>query len=179
MNKKEPIKPKSVKKTKSTEALDKLTNIRELLFGEQVDELKSVIESHNQSLSQRIHELECSVKKSNKQFEKNIQKNFDELKDIIENNRLEHISQESILDETIVSVNKTLQKFQQQTESDIAEVQSDLNDSSKSLYSTLEKEIKILSQKIDQSAQELRENKADRKTLASLLESMAVNLNQN
>lgn len=179
MNKKEPTKPKSVKKTKSAESLDQLTSIRELLFGEQVDELKVIIESHNQSLGQRIHELECSVKKSNKQFEKTIQKNFDELKGIIENNRLEHISQESILDETIISVNNTLQKYQQQTESDIAGVQSELNDSSKSLYNTLENEIKMLSQKIEQSAKELRENKADRKTLASLLESMAVNLNQN
>ncbi|TQV89353.1 hypothetical protein [Aliikangiella coralliicola] len=157
---------------------EKLLAIRDLLFGEQVAQLESSINDQHKQLSRRLDNLESLVKKKTEQINKKIQATADQINDLMENNRLEHVSQESILEEKLSALTKSLNEFQQLTENGFGDAQSELNSASKAIYRSIDKEVKKLSDKIDKKSKELSNNKADRKTLATMLESMAVNLNQ-
>lgn len=171
---------KTTVKTKATsnDSAEKLLAIRDLLFGEQVSQLESTINSHNKSITTRIDKLEKLITKTQQQFKDNINKAVEKINDTIDSHHSEHESQESILEDKLMALGKSLEQYQNQTEGDFNEAQNELSNAAKEIYNSLESEVKQLSDRIDKTSRELSSNKADRKTLASLLEGMASNLNK-
>jgi len=157
---------------------EQLSAIRDLLFGAQVSQIETTISDHHKHFSDRLNNLESLIKKTSDQIEKHIQKAVTDINKSMESHHLEHVSQEGILEEKLESIGKSLNDFQEQTENEFGEAHTELDNAAKEIYNSLEKEVKLLSKKIDKTSKDLSSNKADRKTLATLLESMASNLNQ-
>lgn len=157
---------------------EQLLAIRDLLFGEQVATIQASIESLNAETNKRFTQLESQLAKTSEKFNQSLKNTTSDIKELIENHHLEHVSQESIIEENLGALSSAFDQFQSQTENDFSDAQKELNGASKALYKSLEKEVKALNKKIEKASEELSTNKADRKTLASMLENMASNLTQ-
>jgi len=176
---------KSVKTAESTDNItnsvkpaEQLTAIRDLLFGEQVSALEQAIQNQSNSLNQRLDNLEALIAKNSAEFSRQLSEASKAIKSDLENNRLEHVSQEGILEEKLEVLNGQFENFQQATEKDFTESHNALTKSSKELTKSINTEVDKLAKQIEKASSELSTNKADRKTLASLLESMASNLTE-
>lgn len=175
-----PIKEtKSSDQAKPVDGAEQLVAIRALLFGEQVSKLEQSIQQHQDMLNERMDKLEALINKNNSEINKSIAKTKQTFADNLEENKLEHVSQEAILEESIAALDKSFGEFQQTTEQDFTETLNNLGRTANEINKSLEHEVKQLTKKIEDTSMELGENKTDRKTLASLLESMANNLNHN
>ncbi len=159
------------------ETPDKLASIRQLLFGEEVERLENSMTQQQKLFTERLSGLEALIKTTSAQIEKQIQSAVSELNRAVDNHHNEHIQQEGKLEQKIIDFSSRLKEFQSHTKHDLTEAHNELDLTAKQIYQSLEKEIKRLSIKIEKTSQELSSNKADRKTLATLLESMASNLN--
>ncbi len=157
---------------------DKLTSIRQLLFGEEIARLDATIADHYKLFSEKFISLETLIKTSNDKIEKNIQSAMSELNQSISVNNNKHLQQEDKLEQKLIDFSSRFKEFKTHTEHDLSEAHSELETSATKIYKSLEKEVRLLSKKIEQTSQELSANKTDRKTLATLLETMAVNLIQ-
>ncbi|MBV1909034.1 MAG: hypothetical protein KUG78_06900 [Kangiellaceae bacterium] len=179
---------KSTKATDSTrtkitnknleQSSNQLSSIRELLFGDQVAVLEKTIEQHNQTINKRLDSLEAMMKKNALDFSSQLAEAQEKIVHDLEENRLEHVSQEGILEEKLKSIENQLSEHQQQTEKEFTHSHNSLVQTAKELEQSLIEEVRRLNGKIEASSAELSTNKADRKTLASLLESMASNLTE-
>ncbi len=160
------------------ETPDKLTAIRELLYGEEVARLEAVIAEEHKTFDMRLSSLESLIKTTSQNIEREIKSAVSTLNNALDKSHVEHVRHEDELEQKLVDFNERLQKFQSHTKHDLSEAHNELEQVAKEIYKSLEKEVKVLTNKIDKTSQELGSNKADRKTLASLLESMATNLTQ-
>jgi uncharacterized protein YdhG (YjbR/CyaY superfamily) len=157
---------------------EQLFEIRDLLFGEQVSSIQQTIAQQNQATNNRLDELEKLIQKNHADTSKQISLLSQKLADDLESNRLEHVSQEGILEEKLESLNGQLDNYQQQTEKEFKSTQQQISQSNAELNQSLKVEVDKLEKQIIKVSSELGTNKADRKTLASLLESMATNLTE-
>lgn len=169
----EPIEAKA-----SNQSIEKLSAIRDLLFGEQVSELEKSSKEQHQALNKRLDNLEDLIAKSSAEFSKQLTGISKKFTDDLENNRLEHVSQESILEDKFSSIESQLSDYQQQSDKEFSQSHQSMLNMAKELEQSLADEVKRLNKKIEVASSELSANKADRKTLASLLESMASNLTE-
>jgi len=168
-----------VKDNKSGGSGEQLEQIRALLFGEQLYKLEQNIQLQQDNLSERLDNLEALINKNTGDLDKKVSDLQQGLLENLEANRLEHVSQEAILEESITRLDKRLDDFQQATEQDFSETLNSLNNTAKDINQSLQKEVQELTQKLEKASMELGANKTDRKTLAALLESMASNLTEN
>lgn len=175
-----PAKAKSSKKSNNTDASnqEKLFAIRDLLFGEQVAQLEAAIAELNKTAEKRFNQLEKNLEKTSEKFNQSLEKAVSNLTEALDKNHIEHSSQEAIIEDNLGSLSKAFDQFQEQTEDNFDDAEKALNAASKSIYKSLEKEVKSLNSKIEKASEELSTNKADRKTLATMLENMATNLTQ-
>ena len=157
---------------------EKLLAIRDLLFGEQVNSLKENITSLNTSLNEKIKQLEKVLELKTASIEAQIQKAVKDITVIIDKSHNEHSEHEAEIQEQLNSLEESLKEFRSQTEDELGETHQDLDKTAKEIYQSLKEEVNLLTQKIERTSKELSSNKADRKTLANLLESMASNLNK-
>lgn len=175
-----PTKSKTSKKNSPLESNqeDKLFAIRDLLFGEQVSQLEAAITNLNAEMEKRFNTLEKNLDKASSQFNAALDTAVADLNESLDKNHLEHVSQEAIIEDNLGSLSKAFNQFQEQTGDNLDNAEKALKEASKTIYRSLEKEVKSLNKKIEKASKELSSNKADRKTLASMLETMATNLNQ-
>lgn len=153
-----------------------LTEIRQLLFGEQVESLKQTIQQHHQDTKARLDALEGLINKLAADTANNIDQLSTKIAEDIESNRLEHVSQEAVLEDKLEGLGGNLDSYQQNTEKEFKQTHELISHQHTEMSKTLQTEAEKLSTQIETVAQELTTNKADRKTLANLLESMATNL---
>ncbi|WP_196140243.1 hypothetical protein [Aliikangiella sp. G2MR2-5] len=156
---------------------EKLSSIRNLLFGEEVERLDAKIKEHYDFFNDRLNSLEKLIKSTSQKIEKEIRSATKEINQSLNVHNSEHLAQEDKLEQKIIDFNSRFKEFKNHTQKDLKETHHELDEVAKQIYNSLEKEVKKLTKKIDQTSKELSSNKADRKTLACLLESMANNLN--
>ncbi len=162
----------------SSDSSEKLASIKTLLFGEEVAQLEQALEKQRQYMDAQVTHLEELVKSTGQQLESQIKSSVDKIQKTLDSIHSEHTRQETLLDKKLLDVGKQLSEFQSLTQSGLKDAHQELDHISKEIYASLNKEVNQLSLKIDNTSKELGSNKADRKTLAMLLESMATNLNQ-
>ncbi len=165
-------------KEKSSKADEQLAAIRNLLFGEQLSRLEQTIQQQNEMLNKRLDSLETLISNKSEEFDKKLVATNHDFAEHLESNHLEHISQESILDKKLATLDKNLGEFQSSTEKDFNQAQDTLTHTAKKINISLNREVKRLTEKIESTSKELSAKKADRNTIANLLESMASNLSQ-
>jgi len=160
------------------EPVDKLASIRDLLFGEEVSRIESLIAQHHQQFSERLERIESVIKSTEQQIEKHLSEAVVQLKQSLNSLDKEHTKQEDKLISKLDDVNSRFKSFQSNTLQDFSLAHNELDQATKEIYQSLAKEIKQVNSKIEAASKELGSNKADRQTIAHLLESMANNLIQ-
>ncbi len=169
----------SIKPAKEpNDSSEKLQSIRHLLFGDEVTRLESLLEQQRNHFDNQLAKLEKMINISSEQLDSRITQMVSEVKSNLQGFHTEHEQHEEELEQKLGEVGKRLDDFKTHTQSDLMETHRELDKATKKLYQSLDMEVKKLRLEIDNTSKELSNNKADRKTLASLLESMATNLNQ-
>ena len=158
------------------QAADELSQLKEILFGQT-----------NRDLRSDLSALETRVNDNFSKLNQQLDQKFTEIRKLID-------AQISELSTQLVSANNNHNNVQEQLQSTTDKLQSELeiaetsakNDNNaleahvvkelESLDSLFSKRHQELIEKLQQVTSELSENKTDRKTLASLLSTMATNL---
>ncbi len=169
---------KNESKTPSPNPKSQLLEIRELLFGEQVSSLQQTIQQHNEETKARLDALESMINQYSADTAKKIDQLSAKIAEDIESNRLEHVSQEAVLEDKLEGLGGNLDNYQQTTEKEFKQTHELISKQHAEMSKALQGETEKLSTQIETVAEELTTNKADRKTLANLLESMATNLTE-
>ncbi len=169
---------KSESKNQLQSPKSQLTEIRDLLFGEQVSALQQLIHQHNDETKARLDALEGLINQYSDDTAKKIDQLSAKIAEDIESNRLEHVSQEAVLEDKLEGLGGNLDSYQQTTEKEFKQTHDLISKQHSEMSETLHREAEKLSTQIETVAEELTNNKADRKTLANLLESMATNLTE-
>ena len=159
-------------------SIEQLSAIRDLLFGEQVKVLEKSLKDQNDALNKRLDNLEALIAKTSSEFTKKLTETSEQITSNLENNRLEHVSQEEILEEKLEVFNGHFGDFQQNTEKEFTQAHNALVETSKEITKSINTEVDKLTNQIETASAELSATKADRKTIANLLESMATNLTE-
>ncbi len=155
-----------------------LSEIRNLLFGEQVSSLQATIKKLNDDTNARLNDLEKLINKNNTESNKQLEKLSQQIAEDLETNRLEHVSQEGILEEKLEGLSGQLDNYQQEAEKEFKQTHDLIAKNTSDMNKSLKAEVEKLPKQIEKVSSELGTNKADRKTLATLLESMATNLTE-
>jgi len=178
---------KTVKKAlvKSDSVTDKvgleaqqLGDIRQLLFGQQMQEIQSSIELLGQNLTKEIDNLSIKMEKELGDFQHEVDEN---LKKIVENQQsdsFEHENREQSIETSIEEINKSFSDYQKSDKKNQQETEKLLRAEIEKLNKELESKHLETMDKIEQTANELKDNKADKNALASMLSNMAVNLQE-
>lgn len=162
----------------TSDANEQLSAIRDLLFGEQLLRLEQDIQQQNAMLNERLDNLESLITKTSEEFNKKLSATNHDMAENLESHHLEHISQESVLEDKLTTLDKNFDEFQHETEKGFNQTHDTLTNTAKEIHTSLKQEVKRLTDKIETAAEELSAKKADRKAIANLLESMASNLTQ-
>ncbi|WP_144394268.1 hypothetical protein [Pleionea sediminis] len=161
-----------------SDPVEQLSSIRKLLFGEDVARLELALEQQRKYMDTQLKKMEDLIKSTGSQLESQIKSAVSDIQGSLDSIHTEHSQKETRLERKLQDVGKRLTEFKSNTKTDLSEAHKELDQISKKIYKSLDKEVKQLTLKIDNTSKELSSNKADRKTLATLLESMATNLNQ-
>ncbi len=157
---------------------EQLFAIRNLLFGEQVKQLENQIHEQDIKFTERLDRIEALMIKNHEAVNEEINAASQRIANDIESNRVEHVSQESILEDKLSSLTDRLSAFQELTDNNLEDARHALNHTADEINKSLQREVEQLTLKLNAASTELSTNKADRKTLANLLESMASNLTE-
>ncbi len=157
---------------------DQLFAIRNLLFGEQVKQLESKIHEQDIKFNEKLDRIEALILKNHEDVSREINAASQRMANDLESNRIEHVSQESILEDTLSNLSDRLSAHQEHTDNNFKDALNTLNRTADEINHSLQREVEQLTLKLNAASTELSTNKADRKTLANLLESMASNLTE-
>lgn len=152
-----------------------LAEIRDLLFGEQMRFMQAGVTALQRDMLERLDELSQRISQNLEQARHEVNARLDALGQHVEqlNQR-----QENRLAADIDDVNVRLQSIQSASEQADQTLEQQLQDMAATLNEHISNRARELMEQLTQTRLELRDSKADRKTLASLLDRMASELNQ-
>jgi len=153
-----------------------LYKIRELLFGEQLRDIETAIKSLGDKLSISLHVVNGNLQSEIKQLNHDLEHKITQLnhQQIDINNQ--HNSTEKLIEDSLSALSSEFHTYQQSDDEHQKSTETHLIDMVEKLSQELNKKHIEAMEKLNVSANELKNNKADRKTLADLLSTMASNL---
>jgi DNA anti-recombination protein RmuC len=152
-----------------------LAEIRDLLFGEQMRTIQNVVNDLQSDLLGRIEALTLRLAQNIEQTRRDFSVRLDELAQHVD---LLNRNQESRLASDIDEVAERIQQLQQASDTGDQKLEQQLEDMATTLNQSISSRAQELQERLTQTQLELRNSKADRKTLAGLLDRMATELNQ-
>lgn len=168
--------PSDVSDTTSASVAERqLAEIRDLLFGEQIRFLQAGISVMQRDLTERIDAVSEKLSRSIEQTRQDFNGRLDELGRHVETL---NSAQQNYLATEIDDVSSQLQALQKSTEQGDQTLERQLQDMATALHQDISTRTREMMERLTQTQLELRDSKADRKTLASLLDRMASELNQ-
>ena len=163
---------------KLTDDAQQLSDIRQLLFGDQTDELKSSIEQLGQDLSKELQKLSAKMENDLNDFQHEVENNLNNIVDSQKGDSSEHESKEQYIEDSIKELNKSFSNYQKSDKKNQLSTEKSLRDEIESLHRELEQKHKDALRKVEKASTELKDSKADKNTLATMLSSMATNLQE-
>lgn len=152
-----------------------LSEIRDLLFGEQMRGIHNNVKLLQRDMQDRMEALASRMTQNLEQARKDFTARLDELGQHVEQlNR----QQDSRLAAAHDELDSAIASLRQDAERSDQTLEQQLVDMSATLHELISTRVQELSQQLTQTQLELRYSKADRKILASLLDRMATELNQ-
>lgn len=156
-----------------------LFEIRDLLFGEQQRLIELRIQNLEKNMQRKLQEMNDVFSNALNTLRQDSHAKLEELASHVEDLSKKHTENEHNLGADI----SDLQHHLNETRSELMQADSDLdthlNNEANRLMNELTKKYDELMANLNNTSEELKNNKADRKTLATLLASVANNLNEN
>jgi DNA repair exonuclease SbcCD ATPase subunit len=171
----ESIKPSSESLTNDAQ---QLSEIRQLLFGDQTKELKNSIDQLSQNLSNELNQLSERMEADLSDFQHEVNCSLKKIVDSQQADFNEHEDKENTIQKSILELSKNFIDYQESDKKEQLSIENALREEISKLQKELEKKHHEAIQKLEQSANELKDTKADKNTLATMLSSMATNLQE-
>ena len=159
-----------------------LDKVRDILFGNQVRDQEKRFTRLEERLVKECTNLRDETRERLESLEMYIQKEVESLTERLKTEQAERDTVVQEVAQELKDITKSLEKKLAQLEEQSTQSQRDLRqqilDQSKSLSDVIRQKYEEASTALEREAQELRIDKTDRSTLASLFTEMAMRLNQ-
>lgn len=157
-------------------SIDELSQIRSIVFG-----------AAEHKLTEEITKLRSDMEQSLASIEQSFSTKFSKLQQNIEANQLEidkkiafidkgHDENEANIQKSLENLYSEHEMFASATQQDFKDINQSLDNESSKLANSFEQQLKQLTTHLEKVSSDLNHSKADRKTLAKLLATMATNL---
>lgn len=160
----------------STEPLNELDQLRQIVFGVAEQKLKEQITSTH-------HELEHALKAQNVSFtnqlakmQTDINQRFSDLEQQLQRSDKSHDDNETSIQKDLANLASEHEMFATATQHDFKNIEQSLDNESQTLTNNFNEQLEQLKTHLESVSKELSSSKTDRKTLAKLLATMATNL---
>jgi hypothetical protein len=153
-----------------------LREIQQLLFGQQVTEVRQTIETLSRDNEQQFSEINKLISHSIKELKAQFNSQLDDLTTHV--NKLNEDSQnrDSLIEGELSTLQQDFDGFQKQTIAAQDSLESQLFAEAEKLAADMESKYKDVLEKLGNASGDLSERKTDRKALADLFVSMASSL---
>ncbi len=176
-----------ITKAEIRKRLGNITQLQELLFGEQIDEYNQKLEQHNQKLNQlatNSQKFQLVIEKRINQLEKDLINKINSVANSLER-KIQYLNLDTKGEQN--KIRQELDKIWQHSSENIDFLQNSLNANSSSLKteitqtkSTLDRDMQLLKQqileKLESNLSELSTNKVSREDLAEVLFELCLKL---
>ncbi len=175
-NQTKPVKNDSEKKHIESLETEQLREIRQLLFGQEVASLKSALEKMEKEFSAQLKSLALSTENAFNQLREDLNENLDQVKQHHSDDSSEHLSRENGLEDSIISLDDKFNNYQKLELAKQAKTSDSISREIDKLRDELHSSHQDAMAQLKSASDELKNNKADKNTLASMLAEMATNL---
>lgn len=156
--------------------VQQLSEIRSLLFGEQLAQVHRQSGQLSQQVDERFHLQQDRFKTELATLRADINQRLDKLAQELQDLDQRHQAQEKSLVSELIALGNQLQAAHKGLEADDQQIREQLSNQSNYLMAELTTKHEEVMARLVATSDELKNNMADRKTLATLLASMAHNL---
>lgn len=158
------------------QASQQLLEIRDLLFGEQLRAVHQRADDMEARLQSKLQEMNDNFSNALRELRQDFDDQLSSHKQHAALLHQQHTEQEANLDHKINALADKLQQTHQELAATDASLQAQFQQELEQLSALVQKNYNDVMAKISAASEELSTNKADRKTLAAMLASMADNL---
>jgi uncharacterized membrane-anchored protein YhcB (DUF1043 family) len=159
--------------------MDPLTQLREiqqLLFGQQVAEVRQTIEALSRHNEQQFSDINALISQSIKELKSQFNNQLDDLSSHVNKLNDESLNRDALLEGELSTLQQDLDGFQKQTIAAQDSLESQLFAEAEKLAADMESKYKDVLEKLGSASGDLSDRKTDRKALAALFVSMASSL---
>lgn len=162
--------------TQTLSEAEQLNSVRQLLFGEQVFAFEKSLQKLNTDLSREINLLSKKMETDLNDFHHEVELNLKEIINTHNNDSCDSQLKQQTIEESLTALNDTFIDYQKSEKKSQDQTETALRDEIEALRKELDEKHNVAMDKLKQAADELKDNKADKNTLASMLSNMASNL---
>ena len=153
-----------------------LREIQQLLFGQQVAEVRQTIETLSHHNEKQFSDMDKHINHSIEALKTHLSEKLDDLSSHVEKLNQEAQNRDALIEDEVSSVQQALDTFQKQTISAQDSLEAQLFAEAEKLAADMEGKYKDVLEKLGNTSGDLSDRKTDRKTLAELLVNMANSL---
>lgn len=153
-----------------------LREIQQLLFGQQVAEVRQTIETLSNHNEKQFSEMDRQITHSIKELKTHLSSKLDELSAHVTKLNEEAQNRDALIEGEVSSLQQELDSFQKQTIAAQDSLEAQLFSEAEKLAADMEGKYKDVLEKLGNTSGDLSDRKTDRKTLADLLVNMANSL---
>lgn len=160
-------------------AMDPQTQLREiqqLLFGQEVAEVRQTIETLSQQNSQQFTEMNSLISQSIKELKTHVDTQLDDLTAHVNKLNDESQNRDALIEGDLSTLQQDFDAFQKQTIAAQDSLESQLFAEAEKLAADMESKYKDVLEKLGSASGDLSDRKTDRKALAALFVNMANSL---
>jgi len=169
---------KNVKKEQqeSTAPVDELAQLRQIVFGAAEQQLKKQLVATRHDMEQALNTQNINFTDRLDKMQDNITERFSELEQQIQGSDKHHEDNELSIKKDLASLASEHEMFATASQQDFKNLEQTLDSESQSLTRNFNEQLEQLKSHLDDVSNALSSSKTDRKTLAKLLATMAINL---
>ncbi|OZG72858.1 hypothetical protein BTA51_12855 [Hahella sp. CCB-MM4] len=171
-----PEQPSQAVQPDEVQAESQLSAIRDLLYGAQVRQINLDIDTLAEKMNDRMQQLSDKLEQSIQELNSTFSAKLDDLGKHLESLNKQRCQREDDLSADIDDLRNKLNEAHQESEQADRALHDELQAEADRLTREMARQHSQAMAELKKSSQELSSNKADRKTLANLLASMADNL---
>lgn len=157
-------------------AIDELSQLRTIVFGAAELQLTEQVGKLRSDMEQSVELLNQNLSKQLSEFQQNVELKFTEMDRRITFIDKAHDDNEANIKKSLDSLYSEQEIFASATQQDFKEINQSLDNESHNLTISFDKQLTQLKTHLEKVSDALSSSKADRKTLAKLLATMATNL---
>ena len=160
----------------SPDLMDPQVQLREILFGQQVSEVRQTIEELSLHNEKQFSDMDRHITHSIKELKTDLSNKLDELSSHVSKLNEAAQNRDALIEGDVSTLQQDLDSFQKQTIAAQDSLEAQLFSEAEKLAADMEGKYKDVLEKLGNASGDLSDRKTDRKTLADLLVNMANSL---